>query len=184
MQKRTSRLIRGIRQKNQKLLIVLKATLSFYLLVFVFNYLTDPTGAYFSTTKSVHISINALVEDDKEIVEDNETNEIEEESSKPKDDASSDAETGETSPSTTNPVGGENNTPEEQPNEGTEKVEEPSKSPAEQSAPEEKNQAEPIKDSQPEVPVVKETDSSKNEKIQQKNVPPESTPVEPTEPVK
>lgn len=170
MQKQTSRLIRGTRQKNLKLIIVLKVAISFYLFMFIINYLTDSTSAYFSTIKSVQISIHSLVEEENDTKEEIETRKenIEEEDDKSKDAVSSDREKADQGQSITNTKSEESNIPtEQQLDTGIEKVEESVKSPLEQSAPQEKSQTkEPKKEPQVEVPAVKGTDSSKTEKVQ------------------
>lgn len=60
--RKTSRLIRGVRERNQKLIIVLKAALSFYVLLFGMNYLIGGTKAHFNNASVTNITITALEE--------------------------------------------------------------------------------------------------------------------------
>jgi len=75
----TSRLIRGIKEQNKKLMVVIKVVASFYLFIFSMNYITANTNASFTNKKKVNISIHAWVE---ETVGDATTDQLEQNKSK------------------------------------------------------------------------------------------------------
>lgn len=62
----TSRLIRGIKEQNKKLMVVIKTVVSFYLFILIINYITADTNASFTSNNEVNISIDAWVEEQED----------------------------------------------------------------------------------------------------------------------